>query len=168
MITTRPARRGDAVQMTALLNEIIATGGTTAHQTPLTAEKMLTHYITPKTTVSCIVAVDDDEIIGFQSLEWPDPTWHSTNKLPADWADIATFARLGMAGRGIGTALFIDTLAAAKRARVATINATIRADNAGGLRYYSRAGFVDYKTAINVALKDGTLVDRVSKRFDLA
>ena len=48
-----------------------------------------------------------------------------------------------------------------------TIDATIRADNTGGLAFYGRMGFTDYDCVAGVPLKDGTLVDRIRKRFDL-
>lgn len=44
-------------------------------------------------------------------------------------------------------------------------NATIRADNAGGLAYYARMGFQDYAVARGVPLADGTPVDRISRRY---
>ena len=47
------------------------------------------------------------------------------------------------------------------------INATIRADNAGGLAFYTKQGFVDYGVTPAVPLADGTPVDRVHKRFSL-
>jgi hypothetical protein len=47
------------------------------------------------------------------------------------------------------------------------INATIRADNVGGLAFYSRLGFTDHGISRAVPLRDGTPVDRVSKRFIL-
>ena len=47
------------------------------------------------------------------------------------------------------------------------LNATIRADNVSGLTYYGKMGFVDYKVDKAVALKDGQLVDRISKRYVL-
>jgi hypothetical protein len=51
---------------------------------------------------------------------------------------------------------------------VAVINATIRADNAPGLGYYARRGFTDYATDPAFSLRDGTIVGRISRRFDLA
>jgi ribosomal protein S18 acetylase RimI-like enzyme len=47
------------------------------------------------------------------------------------------------------------------------IDATIRADNTGGLAFYSRQGFVDYDRLVGVPLEDGTPVDRLRKRFDI-
>ena len=50
----RPATPGDAAAMAALLNRIIAIGGTTAHQTPKTADAILTGYIDGP---DCITAI---------------------------------------------------------------------------------------------------------------
>ena len=162
--TTRAATPADATTMAELLNEIIAIGGTTAYEQPVDAAWIDAHYISLPALVSCTVAEIDGSIVGFQGLFWPhDPA----DPFPDGWAFIATFARRGMTGTGIGKALFAATRAAARAAGVATIDATIRADNSGGLAYYTRIGFTDYDRLIGVPLKDGTPVDRVRKRLDI-
>ena len=87
--------------------------------------------------------------------------------LPDGVVDITTFARVGLTQRGVGSALFAATQAEAGRRNYAAINATIRADNTGGLTFYSRLGFVDHSVRRAVPLKDGTSVDRVNKRYSL-
>ena len=88
--------------------------------------------------------------------------------LPDGWATIGTFARVGLTQRGVGGVLFAATLEAARAADIAVIDATIRADNTGGLAFYSRQGFVDYDRLVAVPLKEGKAVDRIRKRFDVA
>jgi ribosomal protein S18 acetylase RimI-like enzyme len=67
--------------------------------------------------------------------------------------------------RGVGTALFAATLSAAEELNIEFINATIRADNTGGLAYYEKMGFRTYRTLESIPLRDGTLVDRIQKRY---
>ncbi|MDB5552313.1 MAG: GCN5-related N-acetyltransferase, partial [Rhizobium sp.] len=67
--------------------------------------------------------------------------------------------------KGVGTALFPVTRAAAEKLGLAFINATIRADNVSGLAYYTAMGFEDYDRQVGVPLLDGTPVDRIKKRF---
>ena len=153
--------------MVELLNAIIKTGGTTAHQALYSSETLLEDYIDSEHGISCVVAEIDGQIVGFQSLEWPDPEWKGPDSLPENWGIIATFVRTGMTGSGIGAAMFLDTEMAAANSGIEAIDATIRADNIGGLKYYTKMGFVDYKTQQNVPLDDGTRVDRVSKKFTL-
>ena len=162
-LTTRPATAKDATAMAALLNEIIAIGGTTAYEEPFTGESMDHHYVSARNLIACTVAERDGELLGFQGLFWPD----EENTFPAGWAFIATFARVGRTGGGVGRALFAATVKAAHGAGVRTIDATIRADNTSGLAFYSRMGFTDYGCLPGVPLKDGTPVDRIRKRFDL-
>lgn len=69
---------------------------------------------------------------------------------------------------GIGSALFAATRKAAVAAGRAAINAMIHADNAGGLAYYTRIGFRNHGVERAVPLRDGTQIDRIVKRFDLA
>jgi RimJ/RimL family protein N-acetyltransferase len=161
-IHVRPARLEDVPPLCAVLNEIIRIGGTTAHEMPFTHESFASHFLAGPDLVSCIVAEDrSGEPCAFQALDH----WDG---LPEGWVDIGTFARPHGKVPGAGTALFAATKAHARDAGFLAINATIRADNIGGLAYYSKMGFVDYKVDKAVPLKDGRLVDRISKRYLLA
>lgn len=160
-LTTRPARPEDTAPMCALLNAIIARGGTTAHQVPFTPEGIASHYMTAPEAVSCVVAEIDGRIVGFQVLGL------APGYLPEGWGEIGTFVAEGMQGKGVGKALFAATQAAARAAGLRHIDATIRADNFGGLAFYSGLGFRDYRIWRHVPLTDGRPVDRHSKRFDL-
>jgi len=161
-VEIRPARREDAAGLAKLLNGVIARGGTTALEEAFTPERLDATYLTGPEVTCCFVAVDraSGRHEGFQTLgRYPG--------LPQGYGDIGTFARVGGTQRGIGRALFAATEAEARRLGLAGINATIRADNTGGLRFYSRLGFVDHSVRAAVPLKDGTPVDRISKRFVL-
>ncbi len=157
--TVRPTVRGDAAALADLLNEIIVAGGTTAYQIPFTPEGFAEAHIDGPAVLTSIVAQDESGVpMGFQILLRDD-------RLPEGWGDIGTFARRGMTTRGIGSALFAATRAAAGRLGLIGINATIRADNVGGLAFYGKQGFVDHSVAPAVPLNDGSLVDRISKRY---
>ncbi|PUB11769.1 GNAT family N-acetyltransferase [Yoonia sediminilitoris] len=160
----RPATAADAQAMVDVINPIIAQGGTTAYQTPYDAAGMLAKHIAPAAGVSCMVAEHAGKVIGFQSLFWPtDPS----DTFPDGWAIIASFVAVEAAGKGAGQHLFAATKVAAQKAGVKVIDATIRADNTPGLRYYSGVGFEDYDRLIGVPLQDGTRVDRVRKRLNV-
>ena len=163
-LRTRQAVPDDAAQMVDLLNDIIALGGSTAHETPFDEAMMVHHYIHTPELISCAVAETEGQIVGFQFLAWP---FSDSDPFPEGCVIIATFARVGMTGHGIGSALFKVTRDAAIKAGVKVIDATIRADNTGGLNYYSRMGFVDYDRLIGIPLNDGTKMDRIRKRLDL-
>ena len=157
----RPAQEGDAPALADLLNEIIARGGTTALEEPFTPEALADAMLTGPEVICCFVAQDGEgRLAGFQSLL-------RSAGLPDGVGDIATFSRVGSAQRGTGSRLFAATRQAARAKGLAAINATIRADNAGGLAFYGRLGFTDHGIRRAVPLGDGTPVDRVSKRFVL-
>ena len=156
----RKAAPADAAELADLLNEIIRAGGTTALETELTPEEFDDWFISGPYALACHVAEADGLLYGFQSLSvYGDPQ--------PGWADIATFARIAPKKPGVGRALFAATQAAAEGLGLKAINATIRADNVSGLGYYGKMGFEDYDRVVGVPLKDGTLVDRVKKRFSL-
>jgi L-amino acid N-acyltransferase YncA len=164
-LTTRPAQPADAPVMCAILNAIIAIGGTTAYEDPFTPETMTANYIAAPALIRCTLAEIDGQPVGFQALWHLDPS--GPDSLSPGWAYIASFVQPGLTGQGIGRALFTATTAAARAAGIATIDATIRADNASGLTFYSAMGFRDDAIVRAVPLKDGTPVDRIRKRFDL-
>lgn len=156
----RLATPHDAEAMTALQNEIIHIGGTTAYQQPRRVDQVLESYITGAEVIACQLADEAGQVLGFQVVgRWPG--------LPEGWGDIGTFVQPGLQARGIGAALFAASLASARAAGLRVLNATIRADNAAGLAYYARRGFVDYASDPDFTLLDGRKVGRVSRRFDL-
>ena len=160
-LRVRPTVRADAPALADLLNEIIAAGGTTAYETPFTPEAFAEAHIDGPAVIASMIADDEDRCaMGFQILL-------ASEKLECGWGDIGTFARRESTTRGIGSALFAATKAAAIAAGLKAINATIRADNVGGLAFYAKMGFIDYAVARAVPLADGTPVDRISRRYDL-
>lgn len=160
-LTVRPVAADDAAALADLLNAVIAAGGTTALEEPFTPEALAETYLTGPNVHCCFVAEDEDgALLGFQTLgRYPG--------LPDDVGDIGTFARVGAAQRGIGSALFAATASRAAELGLSAINATIRGDNTGGLAFYAKQGFADHGVTPGVLLKDGTPVDRVHKRFVL-
>lgn len=152
----RDARAEDAPGMADILNRIIAIGGTTAHETPKTVEAVRAGYITGPEVLSSVVAEDAGQLIGWQSVEH----WQGE-------AHIGTFVRPGIQAKGVGIALFAWTRALIAARGVTVIIASIRADNVPGLAYYARIGFVDVAHEPDYALKDGRVVGRIHRRFDL-
>lgn len=152
----RNALPQDAPGMAKLLNEIIAIGGTTAHERPTDAAKTRWHAIDGPDVLSCVVAEEDGSILGWQSVE----QFHGE-------PHIGTYVRPGIQAKGIGAALFTLTLEALRARSISHIIASIRADNVSGLAYYARIGFRDIGHELDFALEDGRKVGRVHRRFDL-
>ena len=160
MIEVRTAQPEDADMMAALLNAIISAGGTTARTQETCGKALLDLQAANAGKSAWHVALHEGQIIGFQ---WIAPA----DYLPVEAADISTFAKQGQTQRGIGTALFAATKNAACKLGYVWINANIRADNTGGLRYYDSLGFADYGRKTDVTLGNGLIVDKILKRFDL-
>lgn len=147
--------------MADILNDIIDVGGTTAFTTHVTSSELAEWIENGGSRAAWHVAeTDGGHVLGFQ---WIEPVDH----LPPEAAEIATFARIGHAGLGIGSALFKVTERVARDLGYAWINADIRADNTGGLAYYQSRGFEDYGRKTGVKLGCGLIVDKVLKRYDL-
>lgn len=155
----RPAGQMDAAAMVRLLNAVIAEGGTTAYVHPISVGDFAARIAQVRSAWH-LVEDDAGDVLGFQ---WINP--HT--ELGTDVASIATFTKLGLTGLGIGSALFKRTEQAARQLGYVWINADIRADNTGGLIYYQSRGFEDWGRKTGVELGDGTIVDKVLKRYDL-
>jgi L-amino acid N-acyltransferase YncA len=142
--------------MTDLLNEIIAIGGTTAHETAMTAATVQAHYIDGPGVITSVVAEEAGDVIGWQAVG----LWQGD-------AHIGTFVKPGVQAKGIGGGLFALTREMAAKAGVTRIMASLRTDNVPGLAYYARAGFVDCGHEPEFALQDGRVVGRWLRQFDL-
>ena len=157
----RPVLDTDAPTLAALLNEIISRGGTTALEQPFTPAALNEAMLTGPDVYCCFVAEDTaGGLVGFQALTRSD-------HVPDGVGDIGTFTRVLHVQKGAGSRLFAATRQAAGERGLTAINATIRADNAGGLAFYGRLGFVDDEIHRAVPLNDGVPVDRISKRYAL-
>lgn len=160
-ITIRPAQPADAENMSALLNQIIEIGGTTALLTPQTPEDLRDWMGKHGARASWHVAVDETgRILGQQSAE-------PHEKLPHDAADIASFVHIDAVGKGVGTSLFAATCTRIRTLGYTWLNASIRSDNASGLSYYTKMGFVDWKIEPDARIADGRITGKTHKRFDL-
>lgn len=161
MIHIRRAGPMDSRAMADLLNEINHIGATTKFTSPITGDTIIGWM-----SVNCdcsawhIAENDAGDILGYQSIA-------PQKNLPPRACDIATFVRNGETELGIGSKLFEASRKAAWILGYDLINATIRADNAGGLAYYQSLGFEPYRHHTDTPKGDRSLIDRVSKRFDL-
>jgi L-amino acid N-acyltransferase YncA len=153
----RPATPSDAPAMTAILNAIIAIGGTTAHEDPKSPVTVTTDYISGPDVLASSVAEQGGTIIGWQSVGW----YHGN-------PEIGTFVQPGVQAKGIGAQLFALSCATLRAAGITYIIATIRADNVPGLAYYARIGFRDIAHDPDYALRNGQKVGRITRRIDLA
>lgn len=151
----------DAGAMAILLNQIIEKGGTTAYTDPVTRAFIIQKMANAADRSAWHLAEDDTgSLLGFQWIA-PNPD------LPPEAADIATFVQIGKTGLGTGSKLFEASKSAARALGYAWINATIRADNKGGLIYYQSRGFEDYHLLQHIPLQNGQVVDKICKRYDL-
>lgn len=142
--------------MTAILNQIIRIGGTTAHQEPKSVAAVRHDYIDGPEVQTSVVAEMGGQIVGWQSIG----LWQGD-------AHIGTFVQPGLQAGGVGAALFALTCDQARAAGIRQIEAAIRADNVPGLAYYARIGFRDVGAEPDFALNDGRVVGRIHRRYAL-
>ena len=150
----------DAQGMTDLQNAVIRIGGTTAHEDERSVEEVARAYLTGPNVLCAHVAEVQGRIVGFQVLGlYPG--------IPDRWGDIGTFVHPKIQRGGVGAVLFAATVDWARAHGVPVLLAVIRADKVVGLGYYAKRGFVDWGTEPDITLKDGRVVGRIRKRFDV-
>lgn len=156
MIRVRGMKRIDVPTCTAIVNHIIALGGSTAYEAPFTEAAFADHYLEEPPVTN--VALFDGRVVGFQgAFDVGDGT-----------LSIGSFTDRQNPIKGAGRALFAKTLSDCRAYCAKDIIAKITSDNIGGLAYYSSIGFKDHMHLSDDHQRaDGTLVDRVIKRYTL-
>jgi GNAT superfamily N-acetyltransferase len=135
-VLIREAEACDAEAMSDVLQELIAAGKRTRSGD---RDFVLSHYIRHPQRLHCFVAVDDGQVLGFQSLKRAEEgNPYGTVK---GWGIIGTHVRPMAARRGVGSRLFAETLAGARKAKLPAIEAYIGVQNAAALSYYDALGF---------------------------
>jgi L-amino acid N-acyltransferase YncA len=157
----RIAGPADARGIAEMLSHVLASADTSAIVGPVDGAKIREWMlVAPARSNWRVAEAESGEILG---LQWIEPT----ADLPPEACSIATFVLPGRQQLGIGSALFAETDRAARALGYRWINATIRADNEGGIIYYQSRGFRVWKRTSDVPLASGRLVDRISTRYDL-
>ena len=161
MIRVRSAQATDAQAMAEILNPLIEEGTSTALEGVQAADRWIEVASGSGHRMACFVAEDaDGEVLGFQFIE-------PSRQDPDGVCGINSFVRNGGGGRGVGRALFAETVKAATALGYREIGATIRGDNVSGLGYYAKMGFRDDRVFPDVPMGDGRKIDRIRKVFDL-
>ena len=152
----RPMAADDVAACVAIVNHIIALGGTTAYEEPYSQQDFHDHYLVEPPVTN--VVTQDGRVVGFQAAFDVGDGLYS----------IGSFTDRVAPVKGAGKVIFDKTLADCRARGGQAILAKITSDNTGGLAFYSRMGFVDWKTIPNDhTRKDGTQVDRIIKRLEL-
>lgn len=140
MTGIRPARPADAEDMAEVQNAIHRAG---LRASPVDVVLVRGRYLDVEHRVACTVAEQEGRVVGFQSLKraWPGNPYD----VAEGWGIIGTHIHPAAGRSGIGRRLFAASLDAAKAAGLRHIDATIGADNAVALTYYSAMGFVPYR-----------------------
>ncbi|WP_051332205.1 GNAT family N-acetyltransferase [Cucumibacter marinus] len=147
----------DAAEVAALINSIIAEGGLTALQEPLTAEDSRQFIADFGPSGFGLAAIDpaSGRMVGMQEVI-------ALPQLPRDTGDIGTFIAAGWRGRGVGHQLFAQTRARAREVGFTRLHAVIRSDNPGAQGFYRGLGFTIPAPSAPAIDVDGKTVERIA------
>lgn len=155
-LTVRPMTEQDVPACAAILNDIIARGGSTAHEDPYDEKGFSQYYLHDPAAVN--VVLSGDRVVGFQAVFDVGEGVYS----------VGSFTDRRSPVRGAGVALFSKTKEDCRALGGQSIIAKITSDNVGGLAFYSKLGFEpDAVWPDEFTRKNGTTVDRIVKRYRL-
>ena len=152
----RDMQRADVAACLKIINHIINVGGSTAYEEPYDEAGLAAHYMDEPPASNVVLL--DGRVVGFQAAFEIEPGVFS----------IGSFTDQENPARGAGAALFAKTRDDCRKLGGTSIIAKITSDNTGGLAFYSKMGFQpDHIIPADHTRSDGTVVDRIVKRFVL-
>lgn len=155
-LTARPMTREDVSACVAIMNDIIARGGSTAHEDPFDEPGFAQKYCADPAVSN--VVVTSDRVVGFQAA------FDIGNGVYS----IGSFTDRRAPVRGAGAVLFAKTREDCRTLGGSSIIAKITSDNLGGLAFYEKMGFQpDTVWPDEFTRKNGETVDRIVKRYPL-
>lgn len=143
----RPANTLDADEISDVFSDLVAAGIRENCGSP---EFMRETYIDHPDRICCSVAVNGEQILGFQSLRLARES--NPYGTPAGWGIIGRHIRPSAARRGVGAKLFAVTKNAAFGSGLRKIEACIGNTNTAALAYYEATGFVTYERKVEGAI----------------
>ncbi len=149
----------DAEAVVGILNPIIAAGGYTVLEGPLSpeAERHFILSFPPRGIFHIAESRQNRTVVGFQTVE-PFATYtHAFDHVGI----IATYVDLGCRRQGIGRQLFEATFAAARPKGYEKIFTFVRSDNPAALAAYRKGGFRMVGTAVKQAKIGGCYIDEI-------
>lgn len=149
----------DAEAVVGILNPIIAAGGYTVLEGPLSPETERRFILSfpPRGIFHVAQSRQSCTVVGFQTVE-PFATYtHAFDHVGV----IATYVDLGCRRQGVGTRLFEATFAAARQKGYEKIFTHVRGDNPAALMAYRKCGFRIVGTAAKHAKIGGCYTDEI-------
>jgi L-amino acid N-acyltransferase YncA len=158
-LVVRDADLSDAEQIVGILNPIIEARIYTAFTEPfsLEAERAYISNFPARGVWKVAERPGNRRLVGFQIVE----PFGSYTKAFDHVGTIGTYVDLALRRQGIATALFDETLEAARGKGYEKIFTFVRADNIDGLAAYRARGFEILGTARRHAKVDGQYIDEI-------
>lgn len=152
----RGMTRADVAACVRIINHTIGLGGSTAHEEFFVEADFADQYLDEPDVANVVVL--DGRIVGFQAAF----------EVEKGVFSIGSFTDQEAPAKGAGAAVFAKTESDCRALKGTSIIAKITADNKAGLAYYSKMGFApDAVWPADHTRTDGTVVDRIVKRFNL-
>jgi L-amino acid N-acyltransferase YncA len=155
-LRVRPATIDDAAGIARVLNGIVAEGGLTALDTPVSLEQERSFLAALGPRSSLLVAELDGRIVGFQGL---DPA--GTFAAMAHVAQLGSYVERPWRGHGIARRLWQRNREIGLERGFRKVIIQVRVRNTGALAFYRRLGFEDIGIAREHVVVDGHYEDEV-------
>jgi phosphinothricin acetyltransferase len=156
-VKIKRATVGDAEAIAAVLNGVIAEGHLTVFDQPFSADEERAFISSLGSRSILHVAQVDGTCVGVQSVDLFSPWIQALSHVATMGTWLAPEAR----GRGVGRALFKESLSFARSNDYTKIVVQVLAMNDRALRFYRGLGFADIGIFRNHAKLSGTLHDEI-------
>ncbi|MEM9837052.1 MAG: N-acetyltransferase family protein [Bacteroidota bacterium] len=144
----RPLSKADLPAVAALNNRYLGNG--TMRLVPYLASDFLPYLPERKERYAMVVAVEDDQVVGFASIKPYSPRrgyYHA--------AENSVYLLPSRTGKGVGTALMKAIMQVALRLDYQYLAAKIWTRNQGSIRFHERLGFTTVGQQRNIGFVDG-------------
>ena len=135
-VTIRDATEADAEALLAIYNREVLTGTATLDLEPRTLDGQIEWIRRHQGANPVVVAVDDDEVVGFASLsQFKERAAYRTT------VENSIYVAPGQQGKGIGNLLMTEILERARSHGFHSVIARIAGDNPGSIAVHMRHGY---------------------------
>jgi phosphinothricin acetyltransferase len=154
MAAIRKARVDDIPAITDIYNDAIANTVATFDTDQKTMEEQLDWYESHGSMHPILVAVQEDEVVGWASL-----SSYSSRCAYSETAEISVYVRDGYRGKGTGKKLAERLLQAGRDASLHTVIALVESGNKASIHIFGQFGFEHVGVMREVGRKFGRLLD---------
>ncbi len=158
----RPVRAEDSEAIAAIYNHYVRETTVSFEVEPLSVETMGARIVQTAAEFPYLVWESDGQVLGYAYAH----RWKERAAYAGTW-EVTIYLHPQSRGRGIGTQLMEQLVAACRQAGCRSLIACITGENAASRAFHARLGFRQVSEFSRVGMKFGRLLDVVDYQLEL-